>query len=127
MGNYLFLIGIKCNLEQLANCVSVVEEDGVEHVAYFGFWDKIAFIWYNQDTHIFTIKEIVDGEVRYYNYEKDEELFQHMDDNGIEFIYGTHSLGKTFKSYSAAYLEIIRWVADVAWTREKYNQLLGID
>ena len=124
MENNLFLIGIKCKLENLAHCVFVVEEEGVEYVAYNRFWNNITFIWYNQDTHLFTVKEILNGEVKYFYCEKEKELFQHMDDNGINFIYGDNPLGEIFQSYSAAYLALIRWAADVAWTKHKYDQLV---
>ena len=124
MENNLFLIGLKCSLEQLAHCVSLVEEKGIERMVYSNFWDNIVFIWYNQDTHLYTAKEIVDGEVKYFYSNKEKALFQHMDDNGINFIYSDNPLGEIFQSYSAAYLAVIRWVADIAWTKHKYEQLV---
>ena len=126
MENNLFLIGIKCNLEQLANYVSIKKEKGIERMiySYSNFWSNITFIWYNQDTHLYTVKEILNGEVKYSYFEKEKELFRHMDDNGINFIYGDNPLGEIFQSYSAAYLALIRCAADVAWTKHKYDQLV---
>lgn len=127
MENNLFLIGLKCSLEQLTNYVSIKKEKGIERMvySYSNFWGNITFIWYNQDTHLYTVKEILNGEVKYFYFEKEKELFRHMDDNGIKFIYGDNPLGENFQSYSAAYLALIRWAADVAWTKYKYNQLVS--
>lgn len=126
MENNLFLIGIKCNLEQLANYVFIKKEKGIERMvySYSNFWGNITFIWYNQDTHLYTVKEILNNEVKYFYFEKEKELFRHMDDNGIKFIYGDNPLGEIFQSYSAAYLALIRWAADVAWTKHKYDRLV---
>lgn len=121
MENKLYLVGIKCSLEDLANRFGLVPEG---EIAYFNFWNNIAFIEYNQDTHKYTVKEIVDDEVRYYTYDQEKELFQHMDDYGIEFVYDNNPMGDIFQSYSAAYLAVVRWVADVAWTRDLYSNLL---
>ena len=124
MENNFFLIGLKCSLEQLANYVSIKKENEIEHMVYSNFWSNIAFIWYNQDTHLYTAKEIINGEIRYFYSNREEALFRHMDDNGINFIYGDNPLGEIFQSYPAAYLALIRWAADVAWTKEKYKQLV---
>lgn len=125
MENKLFLVGIKCSLDQLAEKVGLVDTfSGERHVAYFGFWENICFIEYNQDTHEYRVKEVVDGEVEYYNCGKENNLFRHMDNNGIRFIGDENPIGAIFTSYAAAYLEVVRWAADIAWTREKYNALL---
>jgi hypothetical protein len=125
MENKLYLVGIKCSLEELANHFGLVDSlSGEEEIAYFNFWNNIAFIEYNQDTYKYTVKEFVDDEVRYYTYDQEKELFQHMDDYGIEFIYDNNPMGDIFQSYSAAYLAVVRWVADVAWARDLYYNLL---
>ena len=121
MENKLYLVGIKCSLEDLANRFGLVSEG---EIAYFNFWNNIAFIEYNQDTHKYTVKEIVDDEVRYYTYDQEKELFRHMNDYSIEFIYDDNPMGDIFQSYSAAYLAVVRWVADVAWTKNLYNSLM---
>ena len=94
------------------------------HIAYFDFWDKVCYIEYNQDTHEYVVKEVVDGEIEYYQCAKEKELFRHMDDNGICFIGDDNPLGAIFQSYSAAYLAVVRWAADVAYAKAKYNALL---
>lgn len=124
MENKLYIIGIKCSLEDLANKIGFVDEGDERYVAYFGFWENIVFVEYNQDTHEYTVKENVDGEIRYYKYDTEKELFRHMDSNGIDFIYDLNPMGDIYRSYSAAYLEVVRWAADVAWTREKYFNLM---
>ena len=124
MENNLFFIGIKCTLEQLSECVFVTEEDGKEYVDYYNFWDNIVFIWYNQDTHLYTIKEIVDKEVKYSYFEEDKNFIKYLNENKIQCVYDDNPLGQIFQSYSAAFLEIIRWAADVAWTKNKLEKLL---
>ena len=94
-------------------------------MVYSDFWDNIDFVWYNQDTYLYTVKEIINKEVKYSYYKAEKELFRHMDTNGIEFISDSNPMGEIFQSYSAAYLAIIRWAADIAWTKQKYSQLIG--
>ena len=117
MENNLFFIGIKCTLEQLSECVFVTEEDDTEYVDYYDFWD-------NQDTHLYTVKEIVDKEVKYFYFEEDKNFIKYLNENKIQCIYDDNPLGQIFQSYSAAFLAIIRWAADVAWTKNKLEKLL---
>lgn len=124
MENKLYLVGIKCSLSNLANRVQLIEEKGVKHIAYMGFWENIVFFEYNQDTHEYIVKEVVDNEIRYYSYEKETDLFHHMDNHGIEFVYDI-PMGEIFQSYSAAYLEVVRWAGDICWTREYFHELVG--
>lgn len=125
MENKLFLIGIKCSLDQLAEKVGLVDTLSEErHIAYFEFWENICFIEYNQDTHKYSVKEVVDGEVKYYYCEKENDLFRHMDDNGIRFIGDENPMGAIFSSYAAAYLEVIRWSAEIAYSKKFQQQLL---
>ena len=125
MENKLYFIGIKTSLKNLANHFGFIESFSDEkQIAYFNFWENIVFFEYNQDTHMYVIKEIIDNEIRYYTYEKEKDLFRHMDDHNIEFVYNLNPMGDIFQSYSAAYLAIVRWVADVSWTRELYDNLM---
>ena len=47
-----------------------------------------------------------------------------MDKNGYRFIGDENPLGAIFKSYTMAYLECIRWAANVDWTLRAYSNLL---
>ena len=124
MENKLYLVGIKCSLFDLAKRVQLIEEKGIKHIAYLGFFFFFVFFEYNQDTHEYIVIEVVDNEIHYYSYKKENDLFRHMDDHGIEFVYDI-PMGEIFQSYSAAYLEVVRWVGDVCWTRELFNELVG--
>lgn len=123
----LYLIGIKCSLEELANHVGLVntfEENPEQEVAYFDFWDKVCIIEYNRESGHYFVKENIIGEPQYFLASTEKILFKYMDCNGIEFVQDG-PLGIIFQSYAAAYLEIVRWAADVAYTRDHYNKLMG--
>lgn len=125
--NKLYLIGVKCPLPQLANCVGLVdtyEEDPEQEVAYMGFWDKVCIIEYNRDTKVYWVKANLIGEPQYYNFSSEKELFKYMDDSYIQFVDDPNPLGEIFTSYTAAYLELVRWAADVAYTRDRLHELL---
>lgn len=125
IGNKLYLIGVKCPLPQLAEKIALVENyDEEPSVGYFGFWDNICFIEYDQDTKEYIVKENEGCEVHYYRFVKEQQLFWHMDEHNIQFVSDENPLGDIFQSYSAAYLSVVRWVADVVWTRDLYNNLL---
>lgn len=118
--NYLYIIGVKCSLQDLSETISMV--DG--HVCYFDFWKNICFFEYNKDTCEYLLKEIENGEVHYHTFDNEKELFRHMRENKINFIADDNPLGEIFVSYSGAYLALIRWVGDIAYTKEKLNQLV---
>lgn len=124
MENKLYFIGVKCPLEQLAEHFGLVEEGEERHIAYFGFWNNVVFFEYNQDTHLYRVKEIVDSEVQYHDFDEEKFLFRYMDEHYIEFVSDLNPLGEIFRSYAAAYLSVIRWVADVAYSRDLYRKLL---
>lgn len=125
--NKLYLIGVKCPLPQLAECVGLVdtyEEYPEQEIAYMGFWDKVCIIEYNQITKQYTVKENLIGEPHYFCTHSEEILFKYMDDNNIEFIMDPNPLGEIFTSYAAAYLELVRWAADVAYIRDRLYNLM---
>ena len=124
--NSLYLIGVKCPLPQLAEQVGLASDYNEEdNVAYFGFWDNVCIIEYNTETHKYMVKENLVGESNFYIADVEKDLFNYMDEQHIDFIYEDNPLGNIFYSYSAAYLELVRWAADVAYTREIWNNLLG--
>lgn len=125
--NKLYLIGIKCPLPQLAECVGLVntyEEYPEQEIAYMGFWDKVCIIEYDQMIKQYTVKENLIGEPHYFCTHSEEILFKYMDDNQIEFVIDPNPLGNIFQSYSAAYLALVCWAADVAYTRDRLHELL---
>ncbi len=123
--NKLYIIGVKCSLYQLTECVGLVNNPfGEKEVAYLGFWDKVVIFEYDRDTKVYWVKTNLVGEPQYYNCGSEQELFKYMDDNNIQFVIDPNPLGNIFESYTAAYLELVRWAADVCYTRDYYNALL---
>ena len=112
--NKLYLVGVKCSLDELAQKVSIVNEF---ELAYFGFWDSIVLIEYNQDTKNYLVKEDFSSKPHYFSTHSEQILFKYMDDNEINFVGDNNPLGAIFRSYAAAYLEVVRWAADVARCR----------
>ena len=123
--NKLYLIGVKCPLPQLAECVGLVDTfSGNEELAYFGFWDNVVIFEYDQNSKVYWVKANLVGEPQYYNFDSEKELFKYMDDNNIQFVIDPNPLGNIFQSYAAAYLELVCWAADVAYTRDRLHELL---
>ena len=124
MENKLFLVGIKCPLDKLADEVGLVSTlTAEEHLAYFSFWDNVCIITYDQDNHIWGIQEDIIGKSPLVTFNKEPSLFNYMDENGISFVYD-NPLGEIFRSYTRAYLEIVRWAADIAYIRNYLNSLM---
>lgn len=125
MENKLYIIGIKENLEHLAECVGLVDTfSGTEELAYFGFWDKVCIIEYNAENDSWWIKEFGIKGPRYINCIDNKELFKIMDEEKIQFPREDNPLGEIFQSYTAAYLQLVCWAADVAYTKDKLYNLL---
>lgn len=123
--NKLFLIGVKCSLPQLAKCVGLVDSfSSNQQIAYFDFWEKICFIVYDRDSKEYTVKENCDCAAHYHTFNDEIKLFQYMDENDIQFVGDENPLGAIFSSYSAAYLEVVRWAADICYICNLYNDLL---
>lgn len=121
----LYLIGVKCPLPQLAERVGLVDNFlGEEELAYFSFWDNVCIIEYNIDNKCYWVKEFGIEGPHYANFGNEKELFSYMDERHIDFIHEDNPLGIIFESYSAAYLELVRWAADVAYIRNRLNILL---
>ena len=47
-----------------------------------------------------------------------------LKENGIEVIVDDEPLGNIFRSYTAAYLELVRWAADIAYSKNYYYSLI---
>ena len=120
MENNLYFIGIKCSLKDLSNRVNLVDDN----VGYFSFWDKVCIIEYNPATEKFTVKENINmGEPQYFTGDENS-LLHYLNENGIEVIVDDEPLGNIFRSYTAAYLELVRWAADIAYSKNYYYSLI---
>ena len=81
----------------------------------------INILEYNPETKWYTIKL---NEKEYEVFGSENSLFKYMNETGCRFISHENPLGAIFKSYTMAYLECIRWAADVDWTLRAYSNLL---
>ena len=127
IGNKLYLVGIKQSLPKLANCVSLIGTlTGRYEVGYFEFWNNICFIEYNQDTKEYTVKEFGPHRepIVCKKFHTESMLFAYMDEHEILFVDDCNPLGAIFQSYAMAYLAVVRWAADIAYTKELYKNLL---
>ena len=137
--NKLFLIAIKKSLGELTNEVNLTKwyevpydmtefsyADLIEHddevVEYSGLLQYLYIVMYDQDRHYYSVTPLC-NDVDYYT-EKEKNLFNYMDFNHIRFIGDNNPLGQIFHSYAAVWLEIVRWAADVAYTKRKMQQLV---
>lgn len=133
MENNLFLIGITESLEKISNHITLSKMYEVPHYntlierERIPNWNNIKnffyIINYNQDKRYYRVIPL--GVDVHYYMEKEENLFSYMDAKHIQFIGDNNPLGKIFQSFPMVFLELSRWTADVAWTKEKYNQLIG--
>lgn len=96
------------------------------NLVYTKFWDNIAILEYDTDAKYYTLKEFgyTGNSYSYAGFGTEAALFQYMDQNGIEFIGENNPMGVLFYSYAAAFLEIIRWSAEVAYSKKFQQQLL---
>lgn len=122
----LYLICTKVPLQELAKNVFFDSFSAVQELAYISFWDNLSILEYNRNTKVYTLKEFgVTGIAHSYaTFGSESALFRYMDQFGINFIGDENVLGDIFASYAAAYLEIVRWSADVAYSKKFYNELL---
>lgn len=116
-GNKVYVVGVKCPLQQLANMVNA------NGVPYDSFWKKICIFEYDTDKKIWNIKNL-ESIPTYYTFYTESALFAHMDKEGIKFIDDDNPLGIISYSYATVYLEIIRWAAEVVRVKQYYNSLI---
>ena len=120
----LYFIGTKIDLPKLTNHVGLVDTfSGRSEVAYFDFWNNVCIIEYNRKDGTYLIKENL-LEPHYCFCYTDKDLFHYLDEHEIQTILDDNPLGAIFHSYAMAYLELVRWAADVAYTREFWNNLI---
>ena len=120
MENDLYFIGTKIDLKKLTTHVGLA---GDNEVAYFDFWNNVCIIEYNTKTKVYIVKDNL-LEPQYYTCISDRALFRCLDDHEIQVVYDLNPLGAIFQSYAMAHLALVRWAADVAYTRDLWNNLI---
>ena len=124
MENKVYFIGLKCTAAELADKVSLINAvPGEDELAYMGFWDNVCIVEYNGNTDFYTFKENIFGDYVFHACYGAVTFINYCNDHNIQFAEGP--LGQPFTSYAMAHLAIVRWAADIAYTREIWNNLLG--
>lgn len=124
MENKVYFIGLKCTTAELADKVSFININPCEdELVYMGFWDNVCIVEYNGDTDIYTFKENIFGDYKFHACLGAVAFVHYCKDHNIQFPEGP--LSQPFTSYAMAHLAIVRWAADIAYTREIWNNLLG--
>ena len=114
MNDNLYLIMTNRSLLKLADDI-ISSTDRIDN-------GIIIILEYNPKTKWYSIKTTENKNYKIFWNEK--ALFGYMDKNGYRFIGDENPLGAIFKSYTMAYLECIRWAANVDWTLRAYSNLL---
>lgn len=124
MENRVYFIGLKCSATELAEKVSLVNIiPGEEKIAYKGFWDNVCIIKYDGNIDTYLVKENIFGNCEFHACYGAVTFINYCNDHNIQFVEGP--LDQCFTSYAMAHLAVVRWAADIVWTREKWNNLLG--
>lgn len=125
MGNKVYFIGLKCSVAELAEKVGLIMniESDEKEIAYMGFWNNVCIIEYDGNTDFYTVKENIFGNCVYHICYGGATLINYCNDNNIQFPIES-PIGQFFASYSMTHLALVRWAADVAFTRDFYNSLL---
>lgn len=123
MENKVYFIGLKCSAAELAEKVSLINAvPGEDELAYMGFWGNVCIIEYNGNTDTYTIKENIFGDYAFHTCYGAVTFIHYCNDNNIQFAEGP--LGQSFTSYAMAHLAVVRWAADIAYTRNLWNNLV---
>ena len=123
--NKLYYICTRIPIRTLSNYVFLDGLDNQELV-YTEFWNNVAILEYDTESRIYALKEFGCTEFSQTTiyFATESKLFKYMDTVHLEFIQDRNILGKLFRSYTSAYLELIRWAADVAYTKKFQEELL---
>ena len=122
--NKVYFIGLKCSASELAEKVSLINAvPGEDEIAYMGFWDNVCIIEYDGNTDFYTFKENIPNNSVYHVCYGVKTFINYCHDNNIQFVEGP--LSQCFESYTMTYLALVRWAADVAYTKNLWNNLLG--
>ena len=125
MENKVYFIGLKCSVAELTEKVSLIDVvPGEDELAYMGFWNNVCIIEYDGNTDFYTFKENILNDSIYHICYGVKTFINYCNDNNIQFPIDS-PISKPFESYAMAYLELVRWAADVAYTRKNWINLLG--
>lgn len=115
MENSMYLIAVDECVRDLVNSVkNPLLENIIEH---------FYIIEYNTDTKYYKIIKLSNEDVVFFA-NKEKLCFDYMDMIEINFIGDDNPLGRVFYSYASTYLELIRWTADVYYTKRYLLQLI---
>lgn len=125
MENRVYFIGLKCSAAELAEKVSLINviPGEEEKIVYTDFWNNVCIIEYNGNIDTYTVKENIFGDCEFHACYGAVTFINYCNDHNIQFAEGP--LDQCYKSYAMAHLAVVRWAADIVWTREKWNNLLG--
>ena len=124
MENKVYFIGLKCSIAELAEKVSLIDVvPGEDELVYMGFWDNVCIVEYDGNIDTYTVKENIFGNYEFHACYGVVTFINYCNDHNIQFVEGP--LGQPFTSYAMAHLAIVRWAADVSYTRKNWNNLLG--
>ena len=114
--NKLYLLGIDVPLGEVIELIKSTPEIEEKVLHHFYMFE------YDQDTKLYRMWNISKSYITYgFQFEKD--IFNKMEDEGINFL-GDIPLGNIHKSYTAMYLELVRWVADIYYAKRHWEGLI---
>lgn len=116
MKNKLYLIGIDWELKDIVDMIYSTPE--VEDK----LWEHFYMFEYDQDLKSYKMWNLMNKE-EVYSFDSEKRIFNKMDEEGIEFL-GNIPLGNIFQNYTAAYLEIVRWTADIYYVKRYWEGLI---
>lgn len=116
MENKLYLFGIDVPLKCIVDVIYATPyvDDYI--------WKHLYMFEYNQDTKLYRMWNINKYYI-VYGFESDKDMFSKMEEQRINFV-GDIPLGNIFQSYTMAYLELVRWTADVYYAKRHWESLI---
>ena len=116
MENKLYLLGIDVPLEEVIELIEAtpeIEEKVLQHFYMFEYY---------QDSKLYRMWNISKSYITY-GFQFERDMFDKMEMEGINFL-GDIPLGNIHKSYTAMYLELVRWVADIYYAKRHWEGLI---
>lgn len=115
MENKLYLLGIDVPLKIIIELISATPEVESKVLRHFYMFE------YNQDTKLYRMWNIQNN-YGCFRFKSDVDMFHTMDKEDINFV-GDIPLGNIFQSYTAAYLELVCWTADIYYAKRHWEGL----